>query len=483
MKILIAASEAVPYVKTGGLADVTGALLKEFRLDDRDASLILPLYKSIKKKFKLRKTGKAFSIKLGGVCLDGEIFAARGVDGTFIYFIDCEKLYGRSELYGTPAGDYPDNALRFSFFSMAILELCLVMDLKPDIIHCHDWQTALCPLYLRTFYRDKMNFKRTATLFTIHNLGYQGVFHPSAMGFTNLGREYFTPERLEFYGKLNFMKAGLLFADLLNTVSSTYAGEILTPENGFGLEGVLRTREKDLYGVVNGLDYKDWDPLTDDLIPARYGRQNLQGKMECKRALMQATGLQDEEKPLLGMVSRLSSQKGLDLVAESIREIISCGANIVILGKGDEHYQDLFIKISESYKGRVFVKIGFSEGFSRLVYAGSDFFLMPSKYEPCGLGQLIALRYGAVPVVRKTGGLADTVRDYNHIFAEGTGFFFKDFSSDALQNAIKRALCVYVERKRMLELTADVMSEDFSWRKSAEKYLELYEKAKRRITG
>jgi starch synthase len=483
MKILIAAPEAIPYVKTGGLADVTGALLKEFRMEDREVSLVLPLYRSIKKKFRPRKTGKVFRIKLGEAFLDGEICTSEEHNGASIYFIDCEKLYGRSELYGTPAGDYPDNALRFAFFSMAVLELCLAMDLSPDIIHCHDWQTALCPLYLRTLYRDKINFKKTATLFTIHNLGYQGTFHPSAMHFTNLGREYFTPERLEFYGKLNFMKAGIIYADMLNTVSRTYAREILTPENGFGLDGLLRTREEDLYGVINGLDYREWDPWTDDHIPSRYGLEDLTGKIECKRSLIKETGLKDKKKPLLGMVGRLSSQKGLDLVAESIGEIISCGANIVILGKGDEHYENLFGSISDNNKGRVFVKIGFSEGFSRMVYAGSDFFLMPSKYEPCGLGQLIALRYGAVPVVRKTGGLADTVRDYNHMSAEGTGFFFTDFSPDALQNSIKRALCVYVESKRMNKLTADVMSENFSWRKSAESYLELYEKAKRRITG
>jgi starch synthase len=483
MRILIASPEATPYVKTGGLADVVGALLKEVCALKEKASLVLPLYRKITEKFRLRDTGKSFRLAMGSTPVEGRVWVSEEAGAARAYFIECEELYGRKELYGTSKGDYRDNALRFAFFSRAVIETCLTMDIRPDIIHCNDWQTAMIPLYLRTLYADRTGMQKTATLYTVHNLGYQGLFPAADILFTGLGSDYFTPERLEFYGRLNFMKAGLLYADLLNTVSKTYAGEILDPEYGFGLEGVLKTRRHDLYGVVNGLDYGEWDPASDRFIPGRYDESDLTGKGLCKKRLLNEAGLHDDRRPLLGVVSRFSSQKGLDLVAASLDRMVRLGVNIIVLGKGDEYYENLLASLSEKHPGRVFTKIGFRETLAHLIYAGCDFFLMPSKYEPCGLGQLIALRYGTIPIARKTGGLADTIEDYDHLRSRGTGFLFSDYSPASLVDAVKRALCVYGDGEKMAKLVTGAMKADFSWKKSARKYLELYGKAVKKVAG
>jgi starch synthase len=483
MKVLIATPEAVPYAKTGGLADVTGALLKEFRHRDVDASLVLPLYGSTGKNFPLRKTGRSFSLVMGGRSIEASIWTSEESSRPQAYFIECEPLFGRSELYGSAEGDYPDNALRFAFFSRAVLEMCCAMDIRPDVIHCNEWQTAMISLYLRKFYADRCSLNATAVLFTIHNLGYQGIFPPSDLRFMGLGEEYLTPERLEFYGKINFMKGGLVFADLINTVSSTYAREILDRENGFGLDGVLRQRVKDLSGVINGIDYAKWNPAADPLIPARYDASDLSGKQKCRRALLAEAGLSDGRRPLLGVVSRLSSQKGLDLLVDAAEELIALGVNVALIGKGEDHYQRLLEDVSARHSGRVFVDIGFDERIAHLIYAGSDFFLMPSIYEPCGVGQLIAMRYGAIPVARKTGGLAETIEEYNPSAGKGTGFLFSEYSSVALLDAMKRALEVFRDKKRMRKIIAAAMKADFSAGRSAEGYLDLYRKAVERVKG
>ncbi len=483
MKILIATPEAVPYAKTGGLADVAGALLKEFRQKGVDASLILPLYGSIRKNFKLRRMGKTFRIETEGRSLTGEILASGNSSAPQAYFVGCDELYDRSELYGSSRGDYPDNALRFAFFSRAVLEACRVMDLRPDVIHCNEWQTAMIPLYLRNFYAGSPALRGTSVLFTVHNLGYQGLFPASDIRFTGLGWDFFTPERLEFYGKLNFLKAGLIYSDLISTVSTTYAKEILDSENGFGLDGVLRTRKDDLYGVVNGIDYEEWDPSSDPLIPAGYSAANVRGKQRCRKELFVRTGLVDDKSPVFGIVSRLSSQKGLDLVADTADRIVALGAKIAIVGKGEDRYQRLLSDVSALHRGRVSVTVGFEEPLAHLIYAGSDFFLMPSRYEPCGLGQLIAMRYGSIPVVRRTGGLADTVQDFDQAAAEGTGFVFRDYSSTALLGAIGRAVDAFRDKKKMRRLVANAMKADFSWGRSAEDYIGLYKKAVKKVRG
>jgi starch synthase len=479
MRILIATPEAVPYVKTGGLGDVAGALVKEFRSRNLEASLVLPLYKAIRDRFSPEPTGKSIRLLMGGTSIGGEVWVSDRSSVPYAYFIECEQLFGRKELYGPPGNDYPDNALRFAFFSRAVIEACLAMGIRPDVIHCNDWQTGMLPLYMSSLYRERLD--RTATLYTIHNLGYQGIFAASDLRYTGIGKDYFTPEGIEFYGRMNFMKAGLLYADLLTTVSETYSREILESEFGFGLEGVLRGRKDDLCGVTNGIDYGEWDPAGDAMIPRKYGPDSLSGRADCRRALLKEAGITNEKSPLFGVVSRFSGQKGIDLILESVDDLISLGVNMVVVGKGDFHYQKLLTDMAAGNRGRIFVRAGFNERLARLIYAGSDYFLMPSRYEPCGLGQLIALRYGAVPVARRTGGLADTVRDYDHLASRGTGFLFEDYTPSALKNAVKRAACVFVDKRRLGRMVQEGMREDFSWRKPADAYLRLYEKAVKRI--
>ncbi len=481
MKILIASPEAVPYAKTGGLADVAGALLKELREKHEKAFLVLPLYAVIKSKYKLYATGKTILVKIGNGQYKGKIYCSSKDENPEAYFIECDELYGRPELYGTSVGDYADNAVRFIFFSRAVLELCLVLRIKPDVVHCNDWQTALIPLYLKTLYKDNSCFARTSTVFTIHNMGYQGIFEASVLFYAGLGREYFIPDRLEFYGKLNLMKAGLLYADLITTVSETYAQEIQQAEYGFGLDGVLRKRAGDLYGIMNGIDYAEWAPDRDAFIPSKYDADDPGGKLRCRKALTQKAAFAKEKLPVAAIISRLSSQKGIDLVLSSIDSLVAMGMNLIVLGKGEVAYERLFQKAAETHKGKVFLNIDFDESLAHLIYAGSDFFLMPSQYEPCGLGQLIAMKYGTVPIARKTGGLADSIQDYDHMTHTGTGFLFREYSPYALQDAAKRALCVYTDKANMKKMASDAMKSDFSWSRSVDRYIALYRLAREKV--
>lgn len=481
MKILIASSEAVPYIKTGGLGDVVGALFKEYRKMKMDAQIILPLYKKIKKgKSVLENTGITITVPVGSKKIKGRIF----IDQPSSYFIECDEYFGRPDLYGTPDGDYRDNASRFIFFSRGILEACKALQLKPDVIHCNDWQTGMVPLYLKTLYRTDNFFKKTATLFTIHNLGYQGLFPSSEMSLTGLGSEFFRPEGIEFYGKVNFLKAGIISAVIINTVSNMYSKEIITQEFGFGLDGVLRKRVRDLYGVLNGIDIEEWDPEKDRLNPHHYSSRDLSGKVLCKKYLMnllfglKGQGLEDS--PLIGMVGRLSAQKGLDLVIQSVSELVSYGVRLAILGKGEKIYHETLSKLARKYDDKISVIIGFEETLAHQIYAGSDFFLMPSRYEPCGLGQLIAMRCGAIPIARKTGGLLDTIHDYEPLTSRGTGFLFADYTASAMLEAVKLALCVYTDREKMRMMITNCMKMDFSWESSAKKYIELYRIALKR---
>ncbi len=477
MNVLIACSEAVPYAKTGGLADVTGALLKEFRSGKLNVSLILPLYSVIKKRFKLYKTGKIVRVPLGNFEIEGILWASDKEKYPEAYFIECDAFFGRPELYGTAEGDFTDNAIRYIFFSRAVLETCRALRIEPDVIHCNDWQTGLIPLYLKTLYARHKQFRKTATLLTVHNLGYQGLFDAGTMEYMGLGREFFIPEKLEFYGQLNFLKAGLLYADILNTVSPTYAREILTPEQGFGLDGLLRTRQDDLYGIINGIDPVEWNPADDELLHAAYSDENLKGKQECKRKFCRQARITNKMAPLLGMVSRLSSQKGLDLLLNSFDELIALGVTIAVLGKGDEAYHTAFVHKERQHAGSVRITIGFDEAVAHHIYAAADFFLMPSQYEPCGIGQLIAMRYGTVPVARKTGGLVDTIDDYDHLRENGSGILFRDFTPAAMQEAIKRALCIYRNAGSMAKIIQQGMRKKFFWQSSAEAYHTLYERA------
>ncbi|MBU4319962.1 MAG: glycogen synthase GlgA [Thermodesulfovibrionales bacterium] len=483
MKILIATPEAVPFAKTGGLADVTGALLNEYRKMKEEAYLVMPLYGRVRENFKLKDTGLKISVPLGNTKVKGRIFSYENSAQERVattYFIECDEFFDREEIYGTPRGDYPDNAARFIFFSRGVLEACRALGFKPDIIHCNDWQTGLIPLYLKTIYSSDKFFDRTASIITIHNLGYQGLFPQSDMPLTGFDKNLFTPEGIEFYGKINFLKAGLISADSITTVSNNYAKEILSREYGSGLDGVLRKRVSALTGIVNGIDSREWNPESDAFIKRNYSLKGIDGKKECKLQLLKECSIRsDAEMPLIGMVGRLSGQKGLDLILESLDEILSAGANLIILGRGDEMFHRRLSSAAEKYKGRMYVKIGFEDSLAHKIYAGTDIFLMPSRYEPCGIGQLIAMRYGTIPVARRTGGLADTVLDHRPLEGEGTGFLFSDYTADALQGCLKRALCVYVNKARWKKLIRSAMKMNFSWPDSAKRYIELYDKVTR----
>jgi len=411
---------------------------------------------------------------------EASLWQGKTGDDIPVYFIQKDEYYDREELYQTAEGDYPDNAERFIFFSRAIIESVKTLGLRPDLIHSNDWQTAMVPVYLKTVYRDDPYFKNTATLLTIHNLGYQGLFWHLDMHLTGLGWEYFTPEGIEFYGKINLLKGGIIFSDIINTVSKTYSKEIQTEEYGLGLDGVLRKRKDDLYGITNGIDYDEWNPATDRYIPSSYSLNDISGKKVCKKALQREMGLEETDSPLIGMITRLTIQKGLDILSESIRGLMELDLQLLILGEGEEVYKKLLRDISKRYPKKVALNIGFDPILARKIYAGSDFFLMPSKYEPCGLGQMISLRYGTIPIVRKTGGLADTIREFSKR-GTGNGFLFKGYSAMALLKAVKKAIRFYDDKDLWRIVLANAMLSDFSWEASAKRYLALYKKAIKRV--
>jgi starch synthase len=471
MKILIASSEAVPFIKTGGLGDVAGTLVSEYRKSGIDASTILPLYKNIRKSGITPLPGE-ISVQLGDHIETGRIWKGKHPGGADAYFIQNDKFYDREEIYSSPEGDYPDNASRFIFYSRSVLEAIKALHIQADIIHCNDWQTGLIPVYLKTTYRREL--PETSSILSIHNIGYQGIFDTSSLALTGLHGNTSIAHDLELNGKLNFLKAGILYADRITTVSSNYAREIQFPEYGFGLEGVLHKKKDSLRGIINGIDYNEWNPRKDKFIPATYGINDLSGKARCKKDLVGKFGLQDSESLLIGMVSRLASQKGFDLVSESMDEIIKSGAQMIILGKGDESLHRKFMELHNKYNGRLSVILGFNNALAHRIYAGSDVFLMPSKYEPCGLGQLIALRYGTIPVARKTGGLADTIEEYNPVQGSGTGFLFNRYSSEEMLIAIKRAEDLFNNKRAWKNIRNNAMSRDFSWAKSAEEYISLF---------
>ena len=480
MKILIASSEVVPYVKTGGLADVTGTLVNALAKLGTEASIILPLYRKIKTELNvcdIQQTPYEIVVPLGNNIETGRLWHGKTYKGSNVFFIENDRFFDRDELYGTSEGDYSVNSLRFIFYSRGVLEAIKVLGLDVDIIHCNDWQTGLIPVYIKTIYKD--TFPHIATILTLHNLGYQGIFWNLDMDNTGLGWDMFHIKALEFYGKINLLKGGIIFADNITTVSTTYAKEIQTHEHGFGLEDVLKKRKKNLFGIINGIDVNEWGPWKDNLIHSKYNRKNLSGKADCKRSLQNECGLTVNDSPLIGMVTRLSSQKGLDLISDAIEEIIGSGSQVVILGKGDDYYQTLLSNLHARYSGKLSVTIGYDNNLAHRIYAGSDIFLMPSKYEPCGLGQLIALRYGAIPVGRKTGGFADSITEYNSSSGSGTGFLFEGYSRDKLIKTIKRAVKLYRDRAVWELLVRNAMSEDFSWNHSAKEYIAIYKKTLR----
>lgn len=477
MNIVTIASEVVPFAKTGGLADVAGTLPRALAKLGSNVSIIMPYYGKIinAEKFGIRPTGKRISVGLGDWKIESDILTCNIKPNISVYFISQPTFFDRNELYQTKDGDYPDNAERFTFFSKAAIETMLTLKLKPDVVHVHDWQASLVPLFLKTHYKDKKDFSNTKTLLTIHNLGYQGLFPPDDMRLTGLGWEYFTFDKLEFYGKLNFLKAGIVYADAINTVSKKYAEEILTKEYGCGLESALAERKKVLFGILNGIDYEEWNPEIDNFLPAKYSASQLGGKATCKNELLKKYKLPSSPaKPLIGLVGRLTVQKGLDILAEGMKTLIERGFQFAILGTGEPTYHDLLQNMAAKFPKQVGLVLGFDNSLAHQIEAGSDFFLMPSRYEPCGLNQMISLKYGTIPIVRATGGLDDSIVEFDPKKKTGNGFKFAGTSATALIEASGKALSVFNNPSIWKQLMTNAMKCDFSWNQSAKEYQELY---------
>lgn len=477
MNIVMIASEVVPFAKTGGLADVAGTLPKALAKAGNSVSIIMPYYKRIinAEKFGIKPANQKIAVQFGDWRLEGEIFTCTPSPNINVYFISQPNFFDRPELYQTKEGDYPDNAERFVFFSRASIETMIALKLKPDIVHVHDWQAALVPVFLKTHYRERKNFAKTRTLLTIHNLGYQGLFPADDMRLTGLGWEYFTYDKLEFYGKLNFLKGGIVFADAINTVSKKYAEEILTKEYGCGLEGTLNFYKNKLHGILNGIDYDEWNPETDSFITHKFSPARMEGKAGCKLAIQKKFGLLQRDKtPLVGVVGRLTVQKGFDIMADAMPRLVGMGFQFAILGTGEPKYEEILKDTSEKNPDYVGLKLAYDNALAHQIEAGSDFFLMPSRYEPCGLNQMISLKYGTVPIVRATGGLDDSIIDYDGK-GKGTGFKFTGLSTDDLLKVMGRTLLAYngtpANWHRLVE---NAMECDFSWRRSANEYQNLY---------
>jgi starch synthase len=440
----------------------------------------MPKYRVVNnQKFGLKNLAKSLAIPVGGKVAIVSILEGELERGMPVYFIDYKPYFERDELYGTPEGAYEDNAERFILFSRAVLEAIKAIGFKPDVIHCNDWQTGLIPVYLKTLYNDDPFFQKTATVLTIHNIAYQGIFPKETLNLAGLEWKEFTPEKLEYYGQVNFLKGGLVYADVLNTVSVTYSKEIQSsPEFGYGLEGVLAHRSQNLYGILNGIDYSEWNPVKDDLIAVNYSLQEIDKKMECKRVLLEENNLPvNLNQPFVGMVSRLAHQKGLDIVAEAIDEIMDLDLYFILLGTGEEEYHRLFSQIGRKHSRKATIHITFDNRLAHRIYAGCDMFLMPSRYEPCGLGQLISLAYGTAPIVNPTGGLADTIEEFEPETGKGNGFLLSEYSASALVSALERAISIYRWKEAWRRLIKNMMEANFSWAASTEKYLKLYQRA------
>ncbi|NPV69414.1 MAG: glycogen synthase GlgA [Firmicutes bacterium] len=475
LKIILASSEVAPFAKVGGLADVAGSLPKALTALGNDVRVVMPRYKAVTPE----ETIMDFPVQVGDR-KETAVVKATGIEAKVnggwkrvpVYLIDNYQYFDRDGVYG-----YPDDAERFIFFSKAVLEMLPRLGFQPDIIHCNDWETAPVPLMLNEFYANDPFFSKVCTVFTIHNLAYQGNFPIDVLRLMGVGEHLFHPGGVEFYGSVSFMKAGITYSDVINTVSKKYAQEIQTAEFGERMEGLLRKRGDDLYGIVNGINYHEFNPRTDPRIYKNFDSTMVGDKKENKFALQKEMNLHVRDVPLIGLVSRLVDQKGLDIVLEAMPEILGMDVQLILLGTGDPHYERMFKSLSESNPGKVAAFIGFNGILAQRIYAGADMFLMPSRFEPCGLGQLISLRYGTIPVVRHVGGLADTIFDYDAGTGMGNGFSFKEYSSDALMSALRRAISAYSDREKWRRLVQSAMDLDFSWNRSAAEYMDLYDRA------
>jgi starch synthase len=479
MRILMVASEAIPWAKTGGLADVVGALPKALVRLGHQVDVVMPRYRGITAGLAALRV----TVTLGARVADAPVFELHA-DGVRMLFVEQPEFFDRPALYGDGNGDYPDNPLRFAFLGRAALEWAAASGARYDVVHAHDWQAGLVPVMLGTTFADHPVLGGTPAVLTIHNLAYQGIFAAEWLPVVGLGWELMRIDALEFWGRISFLKGGVTFSHIITTVSPRYAQEIQTPELGFGFDGILRYRARDLVGILNGIDYDQWDPARDAHLPEPYTASNLKGKAAAKRAALEAYGLPVSDaglrRPLIGMVSRMVDQKGFDLLAAIADDLPRLDASFVVLGTGDRRYEQMWRGLAGRHGDRIGARIGFDEGLAHLVEGGADLFLMPSRFEPCGLNQMYSLRYGTVPLVRATGGLFDTVRSYDPRRADGTGFTFGAYSPQALLGTLRRALDIYKDRDVWRRIQQAGMREDNSWDARARQYVQVYERAGRR---
>lgn len=463
MKVVFCSSEVVPFAKTGGMADVCGTLPIALKKIGINPLIVLPRYKSVDVK------------KLKATPIDGFGWMTQVSGGVPVYLIENPLYFDREGLYGDKKGDFPDNLERFAFYCQKTLELLKAQNLKVDIIHGHDWQACLIPVFLKSIFKFDSFFKKTKFLLTIHNLAYQGIFLKKEFPKLGIDRSFFSLNGLEFFDQMNLMKGGLIFSDRLSTVSPQYAKEIATPEFGCGLEGVIKARKDRPVGIINGLDYKIWNPETDSLIKTKYSLSNLKGKTENKTQLQKDFNLTvKKDVPVFGFIGRLAHQKGIDLILKSLDALFKIDLQMVFLGVGDAQYELTIKEKIDAYPGKLGANFSFSEPIAHSIYGGADFIVMPSVYEPCGLSQLIGLKYGTVPLVFKTGGLADSVIPHDSSSGDGNGFVFDRYEEEAFVKCVKEAILCYRDSQEFYSIVERGMKQDFSWDRSARRYKELY---------
>lgn len=485
LRILMVASEAVPFAKTGGLADVVAALPKALGALGHDVTVVIPRYRGIP------VTGEpstSYAVSMGGHHYQANVYVQQTSPGVRVALVDHPAFFDRDALYGIGSQDYGDNPRRFAFLCLAALEFARLEGRPVDIVHAHDWQAGLAPVYVKTRYAGDPVLGSAATIFTIHNIAYQGNCSSDWLPQLGLGWELFNTDGLEFWLHASLLKGGVMFADLVTTVSPRYADELMAPEFAFGFEGILRHRAANLLGILNGIDADVWDPAADRYLPSAYQADDLSGKLDAKRVLLDTYGLPTGDdlarRPVVAMISRMVDQKGLDLIASVAEQLPHLGAAFVILGTGEPWYEEMWRSLARRYPDRVGVRIGFDEPLSHVIEAGADLFMMPSRFEPCGLNQMYSLRYGTLPVVRATGGLDDTVQNYDPASGAGNGFKFHDASGEALLGTLRWALHVFHnEPERWRQLQRAGMARDFSWNASAHAYLEAYDRARAQVTG
>ncbi len=479
MKILLASSEVHPFSKSGGLADMVAALAKALGRAGHQVGVVSPLYAGVLERFpQLKKLDWQIDLPMSWQRVQAEVWTLEPAPGVTAYFIQQPRYYHRGSLYMEDGHEYPDNPQRFIFFSKCVAHLARYLPWQPEIVHVQDWQTALTPILILHQKLTEGWGRVPRTCLTIHNLGYQGNFPRQFYEFTNLPLDYFNPNGVEFYGYLSCLKAGIVFADIITTVSPRYAREITTPAFGGGLDAILRQRQASLTGILNGVDYEEWNPAHDAALKSPYSPHQLKGKLADKIELQKELGLPEEPRvPLFATITRLADQKGIDLLLGALEEMLSAELHFILLGSGAPQYERAFQILARRYPQKVAVKIGFDEGLSHRIEAGADFFIMPSRYEPCGLNQMYSLRYATIPIVRVTGGLDDSVIDISEDPAKANGIKFMEYSVRALAKAIRKALVLYQEAELLNQYRENAMQADFSWDRTSEHYLEVYKRA------